>query len=75
MPETLEEKLVCHADNLVYDARIVTLREALEDLHSRGYTTTQERVGRMHSDISALCGIDVDLLVEQEGLRQKVLTL
>lgn len=75
MPETLEEKLVCHADNLVYDARIVTLREALEDLHSRGFTTTEERMGIMHKELSALCGIDIDILIEQEHLRRMALDL
>jgi uncharacterized protein (TIGR00295 family) len=75
MPETLEEKLVCHADNLVYDARIVTLREALEDLHSRGYRTTEERMGRMHRELSELCGSDIDLLLEREDVRKRALTL
>ena len=75
MPETLEEKLVCHADNLVYDARIVTLREALDDLYSRGYVATEERMGRMHRELSTLCGLDIDLLVEQEQLRRQALNL
>jgi uncharacterized protein (TIGR00295 family) len=75
MPEALEEKIVCHADNLVFDSRIVTLREALEDLHSRGYLTTEARMAGMHAELSKICGIDIDELIEKEGLRQKALTL
>jgi uncharacterized protein (TIGR00295 family) len=75
MPEALEEKIVCHADNLVFDSRIVTLKEALEDLHSRGYLMTEERMARMHRELSAACGIDIDALIEKEGLRSRALTL
>jgi uncharacterized protein (TIGR00295 family) len=75
MPETLEEKIVCHADNLVFDSRIVTLKEALEDLHARGYFTTEARMARMHEELSAASGIDIDELIQQEELREKALTL
>lgn len=75
MPETLEEKIVCHADNLVFDSRVVTLKEALEDLHARGFLTTEGRMARMHAELSAVCGIDIDVLIEKEGVRQKALTL
>lgn len=71
MPETLEEKIVCHADNLVGDDDILTLAEAAEELEVRGYGVTAERMRALHQELSAACGIDVDELIEGFDLRTK----
>jgi uncharacterized protein (TIGR00295 family) len=64
MPETLEEKIVCHADNLVKGtAGIQTLREALDEMTNRGHPTSAERMRAMHRELSAACSVDVDDLV------------
>ena len=71
MPETLEEKIVCHADNLVGDDTILSLEEALEDLEIRGYTVTADRMKKMHKELSQLCGGDIDNMIEGFDLRVK----
>lgn len=64
MPETLEEKIVCHADNLVKGPiSIQTLDEALEGVLHKGYPVTGERMRAMHQELSRACGQDVDVLV------------
>jgi len=71
MPETLEEKIVCHADNLVGDDRIMTSEEALEELSVRGYHVTAQRMKAMHEELSKLCGNDLDQMIEDADLRNK----
>ncbi len=64
MPETLEEKIVCHADNLVKGpSGTQTLEEALSEIVRRGYPVTAERMRAMHAELSERCGIDVDDIV------------
>jgi uncharacterized protein (TIGR00295 family) len=64
MPETLEEKIVCHADNLVKgQSGMQTLDEALEEILRRGYPVTAERMRSMHAELSERCGVDVDDIV------------
>jgi uncharacterized protein (TIGR00295 family) len=64
MPETLEEKIVCHADNLVKGpSGTQTLEEALNEIVRRGYPVTAERMRAMHTELSERCGIDVDDIV------------
>jgi uncharacterized protein (TIGR00295 family) len=65
MPITLEEKIVCHADNLVKGtAGVQTLQEALEDMNRRGHPTTAGRTKAMHEELSAACGGDIDELIK-----------
>jgi len=69
MPETLEEKIVCHADNLVKGPiGIQTLQEAVEQMLRRGYLVTAGRMKAMHQELSRACGLDIDDLVRE--LRQ-----
>jgi uncharacterized protein (TIGR00295 family) len=64
MPETLEEKIVCHADNLVKGpGGLQTLDQALEGMERRGHSTTAGRMRRMHAELSQACGEDVDEIV------------
>jgi uncharacterized protein (TIGR00295 family) len=71
MPSTLEEKIVCHADNLVGDDEIMSLDEALEDLQVRGYSVTAQRMLAMHEELSRTCGSNLDLLIQDSDLRLK----
>jgi len=73
MPSTLEEKIVCHADNLVGDDNIMTSQEAFEDLDVRGYHNTAARMKAMHNELSAKCGIDIDILLNDTGVKEKAL--
>jgi len=64
MPETLEEKIVCHADNLVKgQSGMQTLDEALDEIIRRGYPVTAERMKTMHAELSERCSIDIDEIV------------
>ncbi|HEY3420241.1 MAG TPA: HDIG domain-containing protein [Methanomassiliicoccales archaeon] len=72
MPETIEEKIVCHADNLVSDDKVTTLQEALDDLNSKGYSNTAMRMKAMHEELSALCGEDIDIMLADAKIAEKV---
>ncbi|MDW5561770.1 MAG: HDIG domain-containing protein [Methanomassiliicoccus sp.] len=62
IPSTLEEKIVCHADNLVGDADYMTSRAAFEDFVRKGLRESGERMLAMHRELSAVCGTDVDTI-------------
>ncbi len=72
IPETIEEKIVCHADNLVSDDKVTTLIEALDDLLSKGYTNTATRMKAMHKELSLLCGEDIDIMLADAKISEKV---
>jgi uncharacterized protein (TIGR00295 family) len=64
MPETLEEKIVCHADNLVKGkGGVQTLKQATDEMLHRGYIITAERMIKMHAELSLVCGEDIDAIV------------
>jgi hypothetical protein len=66
MPETLEEKIICHADNLVKGrGGVQTLDQATMEMTHRGYSTTVERMRRMHAELSQACGEDIDDVVRR----------
>ena len=66
MPETLEEKIVCHADNLVNGrGGVQTLEQATEEMMHRGYSTTAERMRKMHAELSQACGENIDDIVRR----------
>jgi uncharacterized protein (TIGR00295 family) len=68
MPRTLEEKIVCHADNLVKGARgIQTLAEAMTEIERRGYPVTARRMQAMQEELEKACGTDIDALVRELG--------
>ena len=64
IPETLAEKIVCHADNLLDEEnhRMVrrTLAQEMEEARNKGLDTMARRMGRMHEELSALAGMDID---------------
>jgi len=66
MPETLEEKIVCHADNLVKGSGgVQTLEEASGEVLRKGHEVTVQRMRVMHRELSEACGVDIDELVAQ----------
>jgi len=62
VPETLEEKIVCHADNLIATTRRQTVEDEIEALRKKGLTNAAEKVMNLHKELSELCGIDLDEL-------------
>jgi uncharacterized protein (TIGR00295 family) len=60
VPETLEEKIVAHADNLISGNRRVAVEEAVANLIRRGLRDSATRTMRLHEELSRLAGVDVD---------------
>lgn len=62
MPQTLEEKIVAHADNLVEQHKRVKVARAVEILKDQGLDEPAERVLKLHRELSEIAGIDIDEL-------------
>lgn len=60
VPRTEEEKIVCHADNLVDRDRRQKVQEELDDLRNRGLDDVAIRMRRLHDELSLLAGRDLD---------------
>ncbi len=64
MPETLAEKIVAHADNLMTHNYKGPARWKLADATARergkGNMAQSERMAALHAELSALAGIDLD---------------
>jgi uncharacterized protein (TIGR00295 family) len=59
-PETLEEKIVSHADNLIAGTKRTTVKEAVGWLVRQGLTDAAMKVLKLHEDLSAKCGMNLD---------------
>lgn len=59
-PTTLEEKIVCQADNLVDGARRQKVQEELDDLARRGLEPVARKISALHRELSRLAGRDLD---------------
>lgn len=64
IPETLAEKIVAQADNLIghRDHAIVrmSLSEAVERANGKGLVVLVDRMKRLHEELSRMCGKDLD---------------
>ena len=67
IPRTIEEKIVAHADNLVSDDRVVPHSHSSEKLRRKGSERGAMKVVRLHSELSAIYGRDLDCLVDVLG--------
>jgi uncharacterized protein (TIGR00295 family) len=65
MPSTLEEKIVCHADNLVSGHSYMSSQQTYKEMVDKGYPATAERMRAMHAELSALCKKDIDKVVQE----------
>jgi len=63
MPSTLEEKIVCHADNLVGDDRYLSSQESYQDFLRKGLDDAGRRMLDMHRELSEVCGGDINKIV------------
>lgn len=61
-PRTLEEKIVCHTDNLFDGSRRQPLASELAYLRARGLGRAADKVAALHQELSRLLGKDLDLL-------------
>ncbi|MDI6917425.1 MAG: HDIG domain-containing protein [Thermoplasmatales archaeon] len=59
-PVTLEEKIVCHADNLIAHNRKQTLSEAVKPYVKNDRDDIAEKIRKLHRELSEKCGVDLD---------------
>ena len=62
MPKTLEEKIVCHADNLIDKYERQNIEDAIERALNEDHKEYAERLLKLHKELSDICGIDLNLL-------------
>jgi len=64
MPQTLAEKIVSHADNLIIEVERhpvrMTAAEARNRAMEKGFQKMAERIGQTHGELSSLAGLDID---------------
>lgn len=59
-PQTLEEMVVAHADNLFAGTRRTTVEETVSRMVRMGMAGPASKVLRLHERLSEACGCDVD---------------
>jgi len=59
-PQTLEEKIVAHADNLLSGSRRTSIEEAVSHLARKGHHEAALKVLRLHEELSEKCRTNVD---------------
>jgi uncharacterized protein (TIGR00295 family) len=62
IPETLEEKIVCHADSMIAHCSKQPIEHEISYAISEGLIDYAQRLREMHTELSDICKIDVDLL-------------
>ncbi|MDR0522850.1 MAG: HDIG domain-containing protein [Candidatus Methanoplasma sp.] len=65
IPRTIEQKIVAHADNLVSRDRVVRHSRSVEKLRAKGADRGADRMERLHSELSALYGADIDEIAKR----------
>jgi uncharacterized protein (TIGR00295 family) len=60
MPVSLEEKIVCHADNLVEDGKRQPIEVEVEKALTKGLNEYAIRLVNLHKELSEICDIDLN---------------
>lgn len=60
VPNSLEEKIVAHADNLFAGTERIPLNKTVENYRKKGLDEAAERIIELHNELSRFCGKDVD---------------
>ncbi len=60
LPETLEEKIVAHADTLIRETTKVPLRTVLDRYEAKGLDAAAARIAALHRELAARCDADPD---------------
>ena len=60
IPETLEEKIVCHADSLINNNKKQKIEKTIEKALSEGHKEYARRLVSLHKELSDICGMDVN---------------
>ena len=62
MPKTLEEKIVCHADNLIDSCKKQNIENEIKRALRDGHREYAENLANLHRELSGICGMDIDLI-------------
>jgi len=62
IPQTLEEKIVCHADNLIDNSQRQPIEHEVERALREGHKEYAERLVKLHKELSDICGIDLNYI-------------
>lgn len=62
IPQTLEEKIVCHADNLIDKDRRQRVEKQVEIALMNGFNEYARRLVALHKELSDVCGVDVNFI-------------
>ena len=60
IPETLEEKIVAHADNLIQDGKKQIIEDEIKQAKEKGLEQVAQRLIDLHKELSDICGIDLN---------------
>ena len=60
MPETLEEKIVAHADNLINGSEQQHIEKEITKAEQKGQKKYAYRLRRLHTELSEICGMDLN---------------
>jgi tRNA (cytidine56-2'-O)-methyltransferase len=64
-PQSLEEKIVAHADNLYSGAKRLTLAEVQAKYEAKGLEKAGAKIARLHLELTKLLGTDLETLPPQ----------
>ncbi|MDI6707747.1 MAG: TIGR00295 family protein [Candidatus Thermoplasmatota archaeon] len=62
IPQTLEEKIVAHSDNLIAGCKKQKLKDVVKSYLKIGRKDIAKRIFKLHKELSEICGIDLDEL-------------
>jgi len=62
LPETLEEKIVAHADNLIDDGTQQPIQNEIDRALKENNFKYAHRLRQLHQELSSICGQDLDEL-------------
>jgi len=60
IPITLEEKIVCHADNLIQNGKKQHVEKEVEKALKKGLNEYAIRLVEIHKELSDICGVDLN---------------
>lgn len=59
-PQSLEEKIVCHADNMIENCKRQKIEREIKKALIHSHTGYANRLIALHKELSDICNIDVD---------------
>ena len=62
IPKTLEEKIVCHADNLIDNCEKQKIENEIDKAIEKNQMEYSLRLRKLHDELSKICGIDLNYL-------------